>query len=364
MRYRVTHSTEITSTQEIFSQPSTPGNINVISNPPRKQTTTSRLFRSKETKCKSLEATKNDLFNPSNNIRKPRDNLNKNEKLALKERKSWYNKVIRVQEKGSRFMVLSSNDYESKVQHQTQCSSFTETDFDYSKNFEEKVNSWISKWTSKAVIDNNWKRFITPTNSTPAKTYGLVKTHKVNNPVIVITSGCNTAIERLSLYIEHVLLELSESISSRIKDSNHLLDIIDNINSMFSPANAILVSLDIVNMFPNIDNMSDLDAVKSILLNRSTNTPPVECTLDGLKPCLTCNNSIFNNRNLLQTDDTAQGLHMSCSYSDVAVYLRKILNNIPQCISLRLRRICDTDQKFNSRSIEYKTYLTARDYKP
>ena len=115
------------------------------------------------------------------------------------------------------------------------------------------------------------------------------------------------------------MLELSESMPSRIKDSNHLLDTIDNISSMFLPANAILVSLDIVNMFPNIDNKSDLDAVKSILLNRSANTPPVECTLKGLKPFLTCNNSIFNNRNWLQTDGTAQGLHISCSYSDIAM---------------------------------------------
>ena len=103
---------------------------------------------------------------------------------------------------------MSNNHYESKVQHQTERSSFTETDIDYSKNFEEKVNSWISKWTSKGLIDNNWKRFITPTNSTPGKMYGLVKTHKVNNPVRVITSGCNTAIESLSIYIEHVLFEL------------------------------------------------------------------------------------------------------------------------------------------------------------
>ena len=29
-----------------------------------------------------------------------------------------------------------------------------------------------------------------------------------------------------------------------------------------------------------------------------------------------------------------------------------------------MRRICDTDEKFNSRSIEYKNYLIARDYKP
>ena len=87
----------------------------------------------------------------------------------MKEIKSWDDKVIRVQDKGSRFVVLSNNDYESKVQHQIDRSSFTETDIDYSKNFEENVNSWISKWIFRGVIDNNRKRFITPTNSTPGK---------------------------------------------------------------------------------------------------------------------------------------------------------------------------------------------------
>ena len=99
MRYRVTHSTEITLNQEILAEPPTADNINVIPNPPRKKSTTSTVYRSKETKCKSLElfieAMENDLFNPSN-IRKPRNNLNKNEKLALKEIKSWSDKVIRV----------------------------------------------------------------------------------------------------------------------------------------------------------------------------------------------------------------------------------------------------------------------------
>ena len=82
----------------------------------------------------------NDLFNTSD-IRKPRNNLNKNEKLSFKEIKSWDDKVIRAQDKGSRFVVLSNDDYESKVQHQIERSSFTEIDIEYSKNFEEKVNS-------------------------------------------------------------------------------------------------------------------------------------------------------------------------------------------------------------------------------
>ena len=81
----------------------------------------------------------NDLFNP-NNIRKPRNNLDKNEKLALKEIKSQDDKVIRVQDKGSPFVVFSNNYYESKVQHEIDRSSFTDIDIDYSNNFEEKVN--------------------------------------------------------------------------------------------------------------------------------------------------------------------------------------------------------------------------------
>ena len=99
----------------------------------------------------------------------------------------------------------------------------------------------------------------------------------------------------------------------------YLVDIIDNLNSMLLPANASLVSFDIANMFPNIDNKSGLDALKSVLLRKPPNTPPVKCILEGLELCLTYNNSIFNNRNFLQTDGTAQGPHMSCSYSDIAM---------------------------------------------
>ena len=90
-------------------------------------------------------------------------------------------------------------------------------------------------------------------------------------------------------------------------------------NSMFLPANTILVSFHIFNMFPDIHNKSGLDAVKSVLLKRSTNKPPVECILEGLEFNLTCNNSIFNNMNFLQTDGTAQAPQLSCSYSDIAL---------------------------------------------
>ena len=81
MRYGVTHSLKITSSQDNLSEPPSVDNVNVIQNPLRKKSTTSRLFWLKETKCKTLqlfiEAMENDLFNPSN-IWKPKNTLNNN----------------------------------------------------------------------------------------------------------------------------------------------------------------------------------------------------------------------------------------------------------------------------------------------
>ena len=39
------------------------------------------------------------------------------------------------------------------------------------------------------------------------------------------------------------------------------------------------------------------------------------------------------------------------------------IQNIPKGVALRLRRICDSDDKFEKRSKEYQNYFIARDYK-
>ena len=45
-------------------------------------------------------------------------------------------------------------------------------------------------------------------------------------------------------------------------------------------------------------------------------------------------------------------------------YPIKNINKISQGIALRLRRICDTTEKYGSRADKYKNYLLASDYKP
>ena len=137
------------------------------------------------------------------------------------------------------------------------------------------------------------------------------------------------AIEFLFIFVEKYLYKEADKINSRIEDTCDTLDIIDDINNNNNNNNnnnsmimdiSILESFDSANMFPSIDNISALEAVSEIQSNRESNFRPAECILEALTIYLECNNWVFDNVFYLPENGTAMGLHMSCSYSDIAMY--------------------------------------------
>ena len=122
---------------------------------------------------------------------------------------------------------------------------------------------------------------------TPGKMHGNVKNHKIDNPTRVITSDCNTAIENLSIFVENVLYDIESPLPSRIKDANHMLEVIDNLNSIDLPLNSFLVGFDIINIFPNIGNYLGLSSVKKYFDLCSKNISDINCLLEALEVSLT-----------------------------------------------------------------------------
>ena len=51
-------------------------------------------------------------------------------------------------------------------------------------------------------------------------------------------------------------------------------------------------------------------------------------------------------------------------FSLVRAFHKSNTESILKRVALRLRRICDSDEKFEKHSAEYQNYLIARDYKP
>ena len=79
----------------------------------------------------------------------------------------------------------------------------------------------------------------------------------------------------MSTFVEKELYKLAENLPSRIKNTNDMLNIIDNLNNNCILENAFLISFDVVNMFPSIRNESGIKSVERLLNNtRSILNPP------------------------------------------------------------------------------------------
>ena len=123
--------------QSLQHQTSNKDENNNLPPPPVKTSKFAPLYRLKETVNKSLEIfikkIEKDLFNPEN-LKKLSHNLSKDKETALRDIRNWDKNVVRVQDKGPRFVVLNNEDYVKKVENQINRSSFQRLEYGPTKN--------------------------------------------------------------------------------------------------------------------------------------------------------------------------------------------------------------------------------------
>ena len=159
------------------------------------------------------------------------------------------------------------------------------------------VEQWCSKWLQRSEISPEIASWIGNRKAKPGVAFGNIKTHKKDNPLSLITSGCGTAIENLSAFTEFYLQPLARKQPSFIKDTTDLLNRIQKLNEQGPfPEGTLLVSWDVVSMFPNIDNELGLGAVSRALDTREQLLPSTDCILEAVEICLKSNHSVFNEK--------------------------------------------------------------------
>ena len=114
--------------------------------------------------------------------------------------------------------------------------------------------------------------------------------------------------ENLSAFTEFYLQPLAQKLPSFIKDTTDLLNKIEHLNtSVPFPTSTLLVSWDMVSMFPNIDNKLGLFASRKALNARENIFPSTTRILEAIKICLKSNHSVFKENFFLQIHDTVMG---------------------------------------------------------
>ena len=160
-----------------------------------------------------LSNIRKEILNPEN-MRSVRPNLLKGERTALRELKKS-NQIIRIQDKGSRFVSLNPADYEDKMFGQLNNElHYKSLQTDPTPKHILSVEKCCSKWLQKREISPEIANWVLNKNATPGTAFGNIETHKNGNPLRLITSCCGTAIENLSQFTEFYLQPLARKLPS------------------------------------------------------------------------------------------------------------------------------------------------------
>ena len=144
--------------------------------------------------------------------------------------------VIKPADKGGAIVIWSTTDYEKEALSQL-------NDSKYYEHIPANSNTVISKQTTKITkyvkdlfkfgdIGYKTLQYLIPPS--PPRTpifYLLPKIHKPGNPGRPIISGCDSPTDRLSSFIDFHLKPLCNTLPSYIKDTNHFLQTIFDLDT-------------------------------------------------------------------------------------------------------------------------------------
>ena len=91
-------------------------------------------------------------------------------------------------------------------------------------------------------------------------------TSKRDCPGRPLISGCNTPTAKISAFVDHHLKPLAAAAPSYVKDTNEFLKKLRDISTL--PIGAIMVTLDVVELYPHIPGEEVLKSVREALNNR------------------------------------------------------------------------------------------------
>ena len=246
------------------------------------------------------------------------DNLTKECRTALNSLKKLYSEhdvIIRPFDKGTGFFLLNTEDYVDRTMvHLSDTTKYMviENPREAALKTIEDINNWTVKFATEPGMTASVIERVIPDidKQNIGKFYLNPKAHKPPlYPGRLITTCCNAYIENLSALTAHELKKVN--VPYVIKDSQEFLRKIDELNAsnILRNKTIIHVSIDVVNMFPNIPREFGIVECTKHLNKRPTPSMlfSTECIVEALKITLDNNIASFNSTAYKQLQGTAMG---------------------------------------------------------
>ena len=162
-------------------------------------------------------------------------------------------------------------------------------------------------------------KFALSSENKPARFYLLPKVHKPGVPGRPVVSTFGSITRNLSVLVDSFLKPLIPTIPSYIRDTNHFLENVRGLGSL--PKGSLLVTLDVVSLYPSIPHSDGLAAL-SVFLDNNHFSPVVSRGIVSMAHfVLTHNFFSFCDSLFLQIAGTAIGSVMAVCYAIIFMHV-------------------------------------------
>ena len=217
-----------------------------------------------ETYLSSLEEKLLDIDIPKDKF----NNLSKEERDALYSLKNDNTIVIKGADKGSGVVVWDREDYLKEAHKQLSDEEVYEEVTNDPSTLESTIFTALNKIRARGDLSADNLEYFFNKDPKFARFYLLPKIHKRlhNVPGRPVISNCGYYTENISSFLDYHLQPLAKKVELYIKDTNHFLKKLKELGSL--PGNAILCTIDVVGLYPNIPHEEGLASIRKHLNNR------------------------------------------------------------------------------------------------
>ncbi|XP_063044279.1 uncharacterized protein LOC134438605 [Engraulis encrasicolus] len=231
--------------------------------------------------------------------------------------------IIQNADKGGAVILLKRESYEREIQTQLKNTKFyRKLDSNPTLKFKNLVHEKLNQLMEMGHITKNEYAYMKVDYPITPVFYTLPKIHKQfidTPPGRPIVAAIGSLTEKISAFVDHTLQSLVISLPSYVKDSMDFIKMIQSVQLKDSPQ--LLVTMDIESLYTNVPFDGGLQAIKSFLEKRPSNTPTTECLLDLTECVLSYNYFLFGSDFHLQISGVAMGSKMSPSFASLYVGL-------------------------------------------
>lgn len=235
-----------------------------------------------------LRKLKKQVIGTFKNHKQERLNTTEEERKGLQTLKKNDEVIVKPSDKCKGLVILNKTDYVKKVDE------ILQDDNNYEKlqnNPTAKVEAGtkrIFKAVTKDKLPSTLAAELVPSHSRTPVMYGLPKDHKENVPLRPIISACGGPTEKTSWLLERILNQLLQFVPAHLRNTDdYLKRLAEKYPDQQLPENAIIFSIDVVNLYGSIPLDEGVTAVVDFVKEHQAEIDMCGLTPEDLAKLLT-----------------------------------------------------------------------------